>query len=587
MYKRMVRLVFTLNMAIFSGMITVVSATQTELNSKYVVKYKEGKEALVRNALQNASAKVNKEIKKLNVLAVDLNPMAAEALRNNPNIEYIENEVKGRYFAQRTPYTNPMIQADLLTAAGVGLKKVCIIDTGIELAHEDFDSGLITGTAAEGEGDWFTDEEGHGTYMSGAIIAVNNDIGVIGLAHGTVSLHFHKMGMDFSSTRVAEGIVECMNQNANLISMSFGISNTNVVQDAVALAFNNNVLLVSSAGNDEDTSLNYPASYSQVMSVAAVDKNKAHAYYSNRNAEVEIAAPGSRVWGTTPMGKRVETATSFNNQSLDTLALYGTPVGSVSAQVVDCAGGRKTCKDVNQKICLIKASKMWVTTSVQNCEAGGGIGVMVYNDAIHAYDGQVGVQFDNQGNPSVNIPGVDISDAMAADILANPTAIATIDNFASNYVRAYGTSISSPIVAGAAAVVWSHHQDCSNQEIRDALNASAEDLGDIGRDDSYGFGLVQMAAAKSYLDANPCGVVPPQTGIELNVSQHKEKGKWYADLSWNNATSGNVDIYRDGILITTVANTGSFSEGPLSGTYIYQVCEESTTDCSAEVTINL
>ena len=560
-------------------------ASQNDSDIRYVIKYKNGKKSSIKNILAANRAKVHIELDPLNAFSTSLNSHALEALSNNPNIAYIEKEVKGQYLTQITPYTNPMIQSNLITAQGVMTRKVCILDTGINLSHEDFDSSLISGTAAVGEGDWFTDENGHGTYMSGSIIALNNSIGVEGIAPSTIALHFHKLGMDFSSSRLADGILQCINNNANAISMSLNISNSQILHDAVIMAYDNDILLTASAGNDADTSLNYPASYPEVMSVAGVDNNKEHAYYSNRNSEVEIAAPASRVWGTTPMGERVVAETIFDNLALDTLPLHGTPIGNVSAPVVDCGAARKSCPNVSGKICLIKAAKTWVTTNVQNCESGGGIGALVYNDAIHAYEGEVGVKPDSMGNLSVTIPGVTISDAMAATILSNPAALASINSVNSNYSRAYGTSISSPIVAGAAMVAWSHHLDCSNIEIRQAINASAEDLGVIGRDDSYGNGLVQMAAAKHYLDANPCGTEPPLEEVQLTVSKLKSKGKWYTHLNWINVTSSNVDIYRDGSYLTTLATNTSYSESTLTGTHSYQVCEQGSSSCSSEVMV--
>jgi hypothetical protein len=61
-----------------------------------------------------------------------------------------------------------------------------------------------------------------------------------------------------------------------------------------------------------------------------------------------------------------------------------------------------------------------------------------------------------------------------------------------------------------------------------------------------------------------------------------------ADLSWNGATSSNVDIYRNGVVIATVLNDGFYTDsidvhGP--GSYTYQVCEENTATCSNEVTV--
>jgi len=73
------------------------------------------------------------------------------------------------------------------------------------------------------------------------------------------------------------------------------------------------------------------------------------------------------------------------------------------------------------------------------------------------------------------------------------------------YKSISGTSMATPHVSGVAALVWSHFPNCSNQQIRDALNASAEDRGTPGRDTSYGFGIVKAKAAYDYLAQSECG----------------------------------------------------------------------------------
>ena len=54
--------------------------------------------------------------------------------------------------------------------------------------------------------------------------------------------------------------------------------------------------------------------------------------------------------------------------------------------------------------------------------------------------------------------------------------------------------------------MWSHFPDCTNEEIRNALDKSAQDLGSSGKDNTFGFGLVQTLKALDYIDANPCKV---------------------------------------------------------------------------------
>ena len=64
----------------------------------------------------------------------------------------------------------------------------------------------------------------------------------------------------------------------------------------------NDVLIIAAAGNGGNTSYSYPASFSTVMSVAAVDSNKDLAYFSQRNNQVDISAPGVNILSTVPGG---------------------------------------------------------------------------------------------------------------------------------------------------------------------------------------------------------------------------------------------------------------------------------------------
>ncbi|KPH64532.1 S8 family serine peptidase [Pseudoalteromonas porphyrae] len=73
------------------------------------------------------------------------------------------------------------------------------------------------------------------------------------------------------------------------------------------------------------------------------------------------------------------------------------------------------------------------------------------------------------------------------------------------YKSISGTSMATPHVSGVAALVWSHFPQCSNQQIRDALNATAQDKGAAGRDTSYGFGIVKAKDAYDYLAQSECG----------------------------------------------------------------------------------
>lgn len=69
-----------------------------------------------------------------------------------------------------------------------------------------------------------------------------------------------------------------------------------------------------------------------------------------------------------------------------------------------------------------------------------------------------------------------------------------------------GTSMATPHVSAVAALVWSCNPSLTNQQVRDALNASAKDKGAAGRDTTFGFGIVQAKAALDLLTFGTCSL---------------------------------------------------------------------------------
>jgi serine protease len=88
-------------------------------------------------------------------------------------------------------------------------------------------------------------------------------------------------------------------------------------------------------------------------------------------------------------------------------------------------------------------------------------------------------------------------------------------------------------------------------------------------------------------------VTAPEVGepgdITLSASGYKVRGRKHADLTWSGATSTNVDVYRDGSLVATVANTGAWTHNANEvggGSHTYRVCEAGTSTCSNDVTVS-
>jgi hypothetical protein len=77
-------------------------------------------------------------------------------------------------------------------------------------------------------------------------------------------------------------------------------------------------------------------------------------------------------------------------------------------------------------------------------------------------------------------------------------------------------------------------------------------------------------------------------GIELSAEGGKRRGRHEIRLAWSGASSSRVDILRDGGLLVTTANDGSYTDSTENRggrSYVYQVCEEGTSTCSAPVVV--
>ncbi|MFL6181846.1 MAG: S8 family peptidase [Actinomycetes bacterium] len=83
--------------------------------------------------------------------------------------------------------------------------------------------------------------------------------------------------------------------------------------------------------------------------------------------------------------------------------------------------------------------------------------------------------------------------APGEDILSADSTVA--DRSPTPHVFASGTSMSSPVVAGVAALVLEQHPGWTPQQVEDQITSTTKDLGVNGRDPLYGYGLVDAAAA--------------------------------------------------------------------------------------------
>jgi subtilisin family serine protease len=136
----------------------------------------------------------------------------------------------------------------------------------------------------------------HGTLCAGMIHSIAPDSMIMPLRafddNGNSDLFTLAKAIDFAVAN-----------SAQVINLSFGLgSDSSTVHTSIQAALNAGITVVASAGNDNTTVDQYPAAYSGVLSVAAVDNSDLKASFSDYSPSVAVSAPGVNVVSSFPGG---------------------------------------------------------------------------------------------------------------------------------------------------------------------------------------------------------------------------------------------------------------------------------------------
>jgi subtilisin family serine protease len=241
---------------------------------------------------------------------------AIDGLLRNPHVLYIEPNIE--LYALEEQYLWGMDRVfgdesfmfptwDISTGEGV---KVAILDTGIDESHSDLSSRVAGGEDFTGTGS-YSDDNGHGTHVSGTVAAIySNNIGVYGVAPSASLYAVKVLSSSGSGTLdwIIAGIQWAIDNDIDIINMSLGTSSDmQSLEDACNRAYEEGILIVAAAGNsgnkpgNRDT-VEYPGGYASVIAVAASDSNDARASFSSTGPDVELIAPGVSILSTVPGG---------------------------------------------------------------------------------------------------------------------------------------------------------------------------------------------------------------------------------------------------------------------------------------------
>jgi thermitase len=180
---------------------------------------------------------------------------------------------------------------------------IAILDTGVDLQHPDLDSKIVAGYDFVNDDSDADDDHGHGTHVAGIAAAEQNNgingSGVDPSARIMPVKVLSAMGSGYISD-IIDGVYFAADNGAHVINMSLGGgAYSSAFQSAINYAFTTqNAVVVAAAGNSNSSAVQYPAGYSNVLSVAATDCNDNKSSTSNYGSWVDLAAPGVNIYST-------------------------------------------------------------------------------------------------------------------------------------------------------------------------------------------------------------------------------------------------------------------------------------------------
>lgn len=228
--------------------------------------------------------------------------LTADTLGTEDIDEILDNVLGGSTTSEEEyPSNIKMVNGDLPQTVFENLEtvKIGILDSGVSYNDElniAQHISLIPNMTHDNAGAFY-DVSGHGTNVAGVIGSKIDNKGIIGIYPNVEIYAIQVMNTDntIPLSRVVEGINWAIENDIDVLNMSFGTSvNSEILHNAIKEAYNSNMLMVAAAGNTSNTT-QYPAKYPEVLSVGAVNGECEVSSFSASDEYVDIYAPGEGV----------------------------------------------------------------------------------------------------------------------------------------------------------------------------------------------------------------------------------------------------------------------------------------------------
>ncbi len=229
------------------------------------------------------------------------------------------------------------IRADEAWTIARGTVTIAVVDSGADLDHPDLSSKIVKGKDFVDGDNNPDDEHGHGTHVAGIVAAAtNNSQGIAGVSWGSKILVVRVLDSTKSGTvlRDSAGIKHAADKGARIINYSAGATaGKTTFCAAIVYALGKGAMVIAAAGNNGNSTKFYPAACPGAIAVGNTTLLDSRASTSNFGSWVDLAAPGTNILSTVPVGGTCAHCNSTGYKPLSGTSMAA-PMVSGSAAVV-------------------------------------------------------------------------------------------------------------------------------------------------------------------------------------------------------------------------------------------------------------
>lgn len=415
-----------------------------------------------------------------------------------------------------------------------------VVDTGIRPTHQQF--GGRASVAYDAFGEDGLDCNGHGTHVSGTIGGADYGVAKEVTIKGVRALNC-------SGSGTISGVIAALDwvgrdaTGPAVVNLSLTASGNAMLDSAVERLATQGIPSAVAAGNyGKDSCLYSPGREPSSLTVGATNTYDDKASFSNWGACVDLFAPGTSI------------LSAYYTSDTDTTVMQGT---SMAAPHV--AGVAALYLEAHPTASAQAVHDAIVSGATQ------GIVARAYDTNNHLLYSRVDGDSTAPPPPSTN---------------ADPYADFT---YACTDLTCVFTDTSYDDDGSIASRAWSFG-DGTSSTVQGPSHTFASSSTYTVR-----LQVVDDDGASDWVEQQVSVTAPVLGDVDAWFSAYKAKGAHTIDLGWAGATSSKVDIWRDGAVIATTANDGTYTDATGNkgrGTYAVQVCEAATSVCSAELTVD-